>query len=62
MQVIVTTHSPELLDRQEVANRHLRVVEWNEGVTRVAPVSDANRRALRKGLTEAGGLFRANAL
>ena len=62
MQVIVTTYSPELLDRRQVANRHLRVVEWNEGVTRVAPVSDANRRALRKGLTEAGGLFRTNAL
>ena len=62
MQVIVTTHSPELLDRREVADRHLRVVEWNEGVTRVAPVSDANRLALRKGLTEAGGLFRTNAL
>ena len=61
-QVILTTHSPELLDRREVANRHLRVVEWNEGITRVAPVSDANCRALRKGLTEAGGLFRTNAL
>ncbi len=62
MQVIVTTHSPELLDRQEVADRHLRMIEWREGVTRVGPVSDANRRALREGLTEAGGLLRANAL
>ena len=62
MQVIVTTHSPELLDRREVADRHLRMVEWSEGVTRVGPVSDANRRALREGLTEAGGLLRANAL
>ena len=62
MQVIVTTHSPELLDRKEIADRHLRMVEWNEGVTRAGPVSDANRRALREGLTEAGGLLRANAL
>ena len=62
MQVIVTTHSPELLDRKEIADRHLRMVEWSEGVTYAGPVSDANRRALRKGLTEAGGLLRANAL
>lgn len=62
MQVVVTTHSPELLDRQEVTDRHLRMVEWNKGITRVRPVSEANRRALRKGLTEAGGLLRANAL
>ena len=62
MQVILTTHSPELLDRREIADHHLRMVEWSEGVTRVGPVSDANRRALREGLTEAGGLLRANVL
>ena len=62
LQVIVTTHSPELLDRREIADRHLRMVEWSEGVTRVGPVSDANRRALREDLAEAGGLLRANAL
>ena len=62
LQVIVTTHSPELLDRREIADRHLRMVEWSEGMTRVGPVSDANRRALREGLTEAGGLLRANVL
>ena len=62
MQVIVTTHSPELLDRREIADHHLRMVEWSEGVTRVGSVSDANRLALRDGLTEAGGLLRSNAL
>ena len=62
MQVVVTTHSPELLDRKEIADRHLRMIEWSEGVTWAGPVSDANRRALREGLTEAGGLLRANAL
>ena len=62
MQVIVTTHSPELLDRREIADHHLRMVEWSEGVTRVGPVSDTNRRALRDGLAEAGGLLRSNAL
>lgn len=62
MQVIVTTHSPELLDEKEIRDRHLRMVEWREGATLVTPVSDANRRALEEGLTEAGGLLRTNAL
>ena len=62
MQVIVTTHSPELLDEKKIRDRHLRMVEWREGATLVTPVSDANRRALEEGLTEAGGLLRTNAL
>ena len=62
MQVIVTTHSPDLLDEKEVRNRHLRMVEWSEGATHVTSVSDANRRALEERLMEAGGLLRTNAL
>ena len=62
MQVIVTTHSPDLLDEKEIRDRHLRMVEWSEGATHVTSVSDANRRALKERLTEAGGLLRTNAL
>ena len=62
MQVIVTTHSPELLDEKEIRDRNLRMVEWSEGATRITSVSDANRRALEEGLMEAGGLLRTNAL
>ena len=62
MQVIVTTHSPDLLDEKEIRDRHLRMVEWSEGATHVTSVSDANRRALEERLTEAGGLLRTNAL
>ena len=62
MQVIVTTHSPDLLDEKEIGDQNLRMVEWSEGSTRVASVSDANRHALKEGLTEAGGLLRADAL
>ena len=62
MQVIVTTHSPELLDEKKIRDQHLRMVEWSEGATRITSVSDANRRALEEGLLEAGGLLRTNAL
>ncbi|MBI2833274.1 MAG: AAA family ATPase [Acidobacteria bacterium] len=62
MQVVVTTHSPELLDAKWITDRHLRIVEWTEGATRVAPVSEVTRKALRDHLMGAGELLRSNAL
>jgi len=62
MQVVITTHSPDLLDAKWIADRHLRIVEWNEGATRVAPVSDSTRKALQGHLMGAGELLRSNAL
>ena len=62
IQVVMTTHSPELLDAKWISDRHLRMVDWREGATYVGPVSDANRAALRCHLMGAGELLRANAL
>jgi len=62
IQIVMTTHSPELLDAKWIADRHLRMVDWREGATHVTPVSDANRAALRRHLAGAGELLRANAL
>jgi len=62
MQVVITTHSPELLDAKWIADQHLRIVEWTEGATRVAPVSHATRQALHDHLMGAGELLRSNAL
>jgi predicted ATPase len=62
MQVVITTHSPELLDAKWIDDRHLRIVEWTEGATRVAPVTDAARQALHNHLMGAGDLLRSNAL
>jgi predicted ATPase len=62
MQVVVTTHSPELLDAKWITDRHLRLVEWRDGATHVSPLADANRQALQRHLMGAGGLLRANAL
>jgi predicted ATPase len=62
MQVVITTHSPELLEAKWITDRHLRIVEWREGATRVTPVSDSTRRALQNHLMGAGELLRSNAL
>jgi predicted ATPase len=62
MQVVITTHSPELLDAKWITDRHLRIVEWTAGATRIAPVSEPTRKALRDHLMGAGELLRSNAL
>ncbi len=62
MQVVITTHSPDVLDAKWITDCHLRIVEWAEGATRVAPVSDATRKALHEHLMGAGELLRSNAL
>jgi predicted ATPase len=62
MQIVITTHSPELLDAKWINADLLRMVEWTEGATRVAPVTDAARQALHKHLMGAGDLLRSNAL
>jgi predicted ATPase len=62
MQIVITTHSPELLDATWITDRNLRIVEWTEGATRVAPVSQATRQALHDHLMGAGDLLRSNAL
>ena len=62
MQVIVTTHSPEVLDARWIRNRHLRMMTWDTGVSRVARASAATRETLRKQLAGAGELLRSNAL
>ena len=62
MQVVVSTHSPDVLDADWIEGRHLRVVDWQAGATRIAPLADAPRQALREHLMGAGELLRSNAL
>lgn len=62
MQVIVTTHSPELLDAPWIEDRHIRMVSWHEGATRVSSISESSRKALQNHLMGAGELLRSNAL
>ena len=61
-QTVVTTHSPDILEARWIEDRHLRIVSWEDGATRVAPVSEATRTALREHLMDAGELLRSDAL
>ena len=62
MQVLITTHSPEVLDAKWIQDRYLRVVSWEAGATRISPISEASRQALQEHLMGAGELLRSNAL
>ena len=62
MQVIVTTHSPEVLDAEWLTDDNLRIVTWANGNTRILPISGGTRDAIRQHLMSAGELFRSNAL
>ena len=62
MQVVVTTHSPDILDAEWIEDRHLRIANWDQGGTRICQVSPATRAALGEHLMGAGELLRSNAL
>ena len=62
MQVIVTTHSPDVLDAKWIEDRHLRILTWEHGFTRISCVSRAVKTALGKRIMGAGELLRSNAL
>ena len=62
MQVIVTTHSPEVLDADWLQDEHLRIVTWQEGATRILPLASGTQEALREHLMSAGEMLRSNAL
>ncbi len=61
-QVVVTTHSADLLDTKWIQPENLRVVEWKDGATQVSELGAAPVKALRQHLMGAGELMRANAL
>lgn len=61
-QVVVTTHSPEILDAKWIRDRHLRLVSWNQGSTRVDAMAPSVKEAMEQQLFSAGELLRSNAL
>lgn len=62
MQVIVTTHSPDLLDAEWMTEDNLRIVSWYEGASHLLVPSEATRQAIRSHLMGVGELLRSNAL
>ena len=61
-QVVVATHSPELIDSKWIEPENLRIVEKQEGETQVSDLGLAPQEAIRRHLMGAGELMRANAL
>jgi len=61
-QILVTTHSPDLLDSKSLPVESLRAVVNDSGSTIVAPVTDAAFSAVRERLYTPGELLRVNEL
>ncbi len=61
-QVLVTTHSPEVLDHDDLSDDVFRVVAKTDGRTAIAPISAASRQVIRDHLYSPGELLRINEL
>lgn len=61
-QVVITTHSPDLLDNKEIAEDMVRVVSKSRGRTAIASMSNASRTAVRQNLYSLGELLRVDEL
>ncbi len=61
-QVVVTTHSPDLLDRVNPETDRLLVVEIRDGDTKVAPIDAASLKVIKKQLYTPGELLRMDQL
>jgi len=58
--VLVTTHSPELLDR--AANDRILVCDYVDGVTKIGPLASEQRALVREGLFTTAELMRSEEL
>lgn len=61
-QVLVTSHSPDLLDDREIEADSILSVVSEGGETKIAPLDDGSRQMLRDHLFSAGELLRMNQL
>jgi predicted ATPase len=61
-QVVVTTHSPDLLDFRDLQDDQLRVVTNPQNTTVVADLHETSRRAIREHLYTTGELMRSGEL
>ena len=61
-QVIVTSHSPDLLDDRTIAPEHFLAVVSEGGETNIGPLDEASRSMMRNQLFSAGELLRLNQL
>jgi predicted ATPase len=56
-QVLITTHSPEILNQKELHEDQLRLVTWQKGQTIISPPCDTLRDVIREQLYQPGELL-----
>jgi len=61
-QVVVTSHSPDLLDDERLQTESILAVMARKGETLIAPLDEVGRQALREHLYTAGELLRLDQL
>jgi len=61
-QILVTTHSPDVLDNRKIGDDELRLVTSSSGRTTIAPLSQITRKVIRDRLYGAGDLLRMEEL
>lgn len=61
-QIVVTSHSPELLDDKRISEDEILAVSIEGGATEIGPIEEGARSALRDKLYTAGELLRADQL
>jgi predicted ATPase len=59
-QIIVTSHSPDLLDNADISPESIFAVDNVDGTTRIGPIDSAGRQMLRDKLFTPGELLRQN--
>jgi predicted ATPase len=61
-QILVTSHSPDLLDNPDIPTDSLLAVDNQDGLSRIGPLDEAGRTMLREKLFTPGELLRQNQL
>ena len=61
-QILVTSHSPDLLDNSDIPTEALLAVDNLDGLTRIGSIDEAGRTVLRDKLFTPGELLRQNQL
>jgi predicted ATPase len=61
-QIIVTTHSPELLESKWIGPENILVATWKNGVTQILPLGKASTTTLQQHLMGAGEMMRTEGL
>lgn len=61
-QVLIATHSPEVLDNKQIEDGQIRAVEWRDGRTLISPVTQQAKELIRDRLCTLGELLSTDEL